>query len=57
MIGATGTKIIAKVILVFCMVSVILSLKELQKARGKKYFWETVRFIGNVLTIVLVSNL
>lgn len=52
-----GKRTLTVILLVYLLVRLIVDVKALQKAQGKDYIASTIWGIGDVLGILLVSNL
>ena len=52
-----GKRTLSAVLLVYLLVRLIVDVKALQKVQGKDYIASTIWGIGDVLGILLVSNL
>lgn len=52
-----GKKTLSAILLVYLLVRLVADAKALQKAQGKDYIASTIWGIGDVLGILLVSNL
>ena len=52
-----GKRTLTAILLVYLLVRLAVDVKALQKAQGKDYIASTIWGIGDVLGILLVSNL
>lgn len=52
-----GKRTLSVILLVYLLVRLIVDVKALQKVQGKDYIASTIWGVGDVLGILLVSNL